>query len=398
VTDSVAAFADALRHMVGPQTIRLSDVDPERVSWLWPGYLPRGKLVILDGDPGVAKSTLCLDLAARVSTGAPMPDGSGGGRAADVLILSAEDGLADTIRPRLDAAGADVRRVHALTEIAELREDQAVVKRPPSLPADLDHLDNVVAEYRVALVVIDVLMAYLGGAVDSHRDQDVRGVLHRLAAIAERRAAVVVLIRHLSKSGGAHAMYRGGGSIGIIGAARAAFLAALDPDDDSGLRRVLAPVKMNLAPMPAALAYILVSDPERHCAAVEWTGASEHRAGDLLRDRGDEDERSERGEAADWLAGYLEENGPSRAADIKKAARADGIAERTLHRARVKLGVTAKRAGFGQPGIWSLDAQSCHSRSQSCQSCQHSEPGTSGTTEATPGTTALPIPTEEGPQ
>jgi len=99
-----------------------------------------------------------------------------------------------------------------------------------------------------------------------------------------------------------------------------------------------------------------------------------------------------------WVSSYRKRKTNRSARDIKKAARADGIAERTLHRARVKLGVTAKRAGFGQPGIWSLDAQSCHSRSQSCQSCQHSEPGTSGTTEATPGTTALPIPTEEGPQ
>jgi hypothetical protein len=389
VTDpaAIAVLANELRRMVGPQTVRLSEVDPEHVSWLWPGYLPRGKLVILDGDPGVAKSTLTLDLAARVSTGAPMPDGSGGGPPADVLLLSAEDGLADTIRPRLDAAGADVRRVHALTDVAELRDDQSVKKRPPSLPADLPHIETVIAEHRVALVVVDVLMAYLGGAVDSHRDQDVRGVLHQLAGIADRRGCTIILIRHLNKTGGAQAIYRGGGSIGIAGAARAAFLAALDPDDEAGARRVFAPVKCNLGPKPPALSYVLVSDPARGCAAVEWTGPTEHRADDLLRQRGDDEERTERDEAADWLAAYLEVNGPSRAADVKRAARADGIAERTLARARQKLGVTVKRLGFQQPVEWSLDASRATPDASRANRASTPNPGTAGTTETTAGTT-----------
>ena len=189
-------------HVFGARTVRLSDVEPEAVSWLWPGYLPRGKLVILDGDPGVAKSTVCLDLAARVSAGAPMPDGTGGGRPADVLLLSAEDGLADTIRPRLGAAGADVTRVHALTEVAELREDGRLTKRPASLPADLPEVERIIRESQVALVIVDLLMAYLAGAVDAHRDQDVRRVLHQLAGIADRHRCTVVVVRHLNKAGG----------------------------------------------------------------------------------------------------------------------------------------------------------------------------------------------------
>jgi hypothetical protein len=102
----------------GPQVVRMADVTPERVSWLWPGRIPAGKLTVIDGDPGDGKSTLSLDLAARVSTGSPMPDGT---RAApgNVLVLSAEDGVADTIRPRLDAAGADPERVIVLTEMVE---------------------------------------------------------------------------------------------------------------------------------------------------------------------------------------------------------------------------------------------------------------------------------------
>jgi hypothetical protein len=342
----------------GARTVRLSDVEPEHVSWLWPGYLPRGKLVILDGDPGVAKSTLCLELAARVSTGAPMPDGSGGGRPADVLLLSAEDGLADTIVPRLDAAGADRSRVHALTEVAELQDDGRPTKRPASLPADLPEVERIVAEHQVALVVVDVLMAFLGGGVDSHRDQDVRRVLHQLAAIADRNGCTIILIRHLNKAAGSQAMYRGGGSIGIIGAARAAFLVAYDPDDETGARRVLAPVKMNLAPMPPALAYVLVEDPVLKVAAIDWTGASAHRAGDLLRDRGSDDERAERDEAVDWLMTYLADSGgEAKAADVLRAAGGMGYGRTTMHRARRRAGVDSRKGGFGGGWVWSYPSE-----------------------------------------
>ena len=95
--------------------VSLADVEPERVDWLWDGYLPLGKVVVLDGDPGVGKSTVSLDIAARISTGSPMPDGIRR-RKGTVLVLSAEDGLADTIRPRLDAAEADPARVITITE------------------------------------------------------------------------------------------------------------------------------------------------------------------------------------------------------------------------------------------------------------------------------------------
>ncbi len=134
-SDLAAALGEAL---AGANTVRLSDVDPERVRWLWPGRLPLGKLVVLDGDPGVGKSTLALDIAARLSTGRGWPDG-GTCPPGGVLILSAEDGLADTIRPRLDAAGGDPTRVHALTEVRYVGEDGQLRARPPTL-SDVDEL------------------------------------------------------------------------------------------------------------------------------------------------------------------------------------------------------------------------------------------------------------------
>ena len=211
-----------------PKVVRLADVQPERIEWLWPGYLPLGKVVVLDGDPGVGKSTVCLDVAARVSTGSPMPDGSPGTKGA-VMVLSAEDGLADTIRPRLDAAQADPAQVITVTQIGEGPE-----ARPVSIPGDLRVIEAVIAEHEVKLVIVDVLMAYLAGEVNAHRDQDIRRALHVLSGVAERRGCCVIILRHLNKSGGANALYRGGGSIGIVGAARAAFMCGRDPDDETG--------------------------------------------------------------------------------------------------------------------------------------------------------------------
>lgn len=239
--------------MTGPEVICLAHVKPERVSWLWPGYLPLGKLVVIDGDPGVGKSVLTLDLTARVTTGSQMPDGSQPVKGA-VLILSAEDGLADTIRPRLDAAGADPAQVITITGITAVDEDGKDFTRPVSIPADLIDIEKVITEHGVVLVVIDVLMAYLGGDVNSHRDQDVRRALSPVAAMAGRTKCCVVVLRHLNKASGTSAIYRGGGSIGIGGAARAVFIAGIDPEDDSGTRHVLASVKCNLSAEPSSLA------------------------------------------------------------------------------------------------------------------------------------------------
>lgn len=335
----------------------LADVAPERVAWLWQGRLPLGKLVVIDGDPSTGKSTLTLDLAARVSTGSTWPDGAAGRGPAGVLLLSAEDGLADTIAPRLIAAGANLARVHALTEVPAVNDDGEVRQVPPSLPRDIPIIEKTVAQHRVRLVVVDVLMAYLNGKVDSHRDQDVRGVLHQLAAMAERTGCTVVLIRHLNKAGGSNALYRGGGSIGIVGAARAAYLVARDPEDEA--RRIFAVTKCNLALEPPSLAYRLVSDDANGCARVEWEDAPvEHTATSLLRAPVDEDEHSERDEAANWLTTYLmEQGGEATAGEVLKAGRGAGFATHVLQRARKRAGVASRKAGFGSGWVWALSPE-----------------------------------------
>lgn len=373
---------------------RLSDVTPERVEWLWPGYLPRGKLVMIDGDPSAGKSTLTTDLAGRCSTGSPWPDGSLGIHPAAVVLLSAEDGLADTIRPRLDAAGADTTRVFALTAVPVTGEDGEVSYRPPSLPHDLDVLEDLIVNRHAALVIVDVLMAYLDSRTDSHKDQDVRVVLAQLAAVAERTGACIILVRHLNKSGGGSPLYRGGGSIGIIGAARAGYLVGRDPEDET--RRILACTKLNIGVEPAPLAYRLVSDELHGCARVEWETepVDGMTAAALLGTPLDVEERSERNEAVEWLREYLQEQGgDAQPGDVRRAADAAGLTWRTVQRARPRVGASAHRSGFPSKTVWRLDSPVAP---QSRQSRHPSEPGATGATVAPLAPDAQPVVPDDG--
>jgi AAA domain len=329
----------------GLTVVRASDVQAERVLWLWPGRMPRGKLIGLNGDPAVGKSTVMLDVAARVTTAAPMPDGARVERPESVVLLTAEDGLDDTVRPRLDAAGADASRVFVVTGVEDVLDDT----RPPAIPDDVPKLERLVERERATLVIVDVLNAYLSQRVNSYRDQDVRRALHPLAAMAERTGAAVVVVRHLSKAGGANPLYRAGGSIGMTAAFRAEMLVAPDPDDAT--RRILAVAKLNLAAKPPALAYRLTPDPERDCARVEWEGTTEHTAEQLLLDVDDET-RAPIDDAAAFLTELLAD-GPIPAKDAQRAADDAGITRATLRRAKARLGIRSMKVGQpGEPGEW----------------------------------------------
>lgn len=334
---------------------RLSDVVPERVSWLWPGRIPAGKLVTLDGDPSLGKSTLALTFAGIVTTGGTWPDGSVCAFTGDVVLLAAEDGLADTIRPRLDAAEADCTRVHAVEGVRVTDPDTGeTFLRPPTL-GDVADLRELVVATGARLLVVDVLMAYLPSGTDSHKDQDIRRVLSGLASLAEDTGCTVLLLRHLNKAKGGDPMYRGGGSIGIVGAARAGLLVAADPDDPE--LRVLASTKSNLGPAPDALTYRLTDANAFGVARVQWVGTSNHDARALLADH-EHDRREdspERDEAAGWLADYLTEQGRAPSKEVKAASwKAARISERTLKRAAVELGVIYAQEGFPRVTYWSL--------------------------------------------
>jgi hypothetical protein len=188
--------------------VTLSTVQFQQTLWVRAGWLALGKLTVLDGMPDIGKSTIGADWIARASTGACFPGGGGFGDPVDVLVLaSTEDALADTVAPRIAAAGGDLERVHVLRGIVE-----AGTRNPFALPDDMAHLLALVAERRVRFIYMDSLMASLPADVNSYRDQDVRRALYPLAELAQEAAAAVVFVRHPTKGGTGPAMYRGGGS------------------------------------------------------------------------------------------------------------------------------------------------------------------------------------------
>jgi hypothetical protein len=334
----------------------LSDVEAETIRWLWPGYIALGKLTILDGDPGNGKTTATNDIASRVSTGREMPDGSAGVPPSGVVLISAEDSLADTIKPRLLAAGADCSRILALT----IAYDEEGKERPITLPFDLELIRKAIERVDAKLVILDPLMAFLSGDTNSHKDQDIRRVLYPVSKLAEDTEAAFVIVRHLNKATGGNVLYRGGGSIGIIGAARTGLLVEKDPNDKN--RRVLACTKSNIAMIPESLSFHL--EDCNGVARVVWDGVSPHSANDLLSMQNNGAEKSASKEAEYFLYEILG-FGPVQASKVIDEAKGAGISERTLNRAKKNIGVISHKPGGPKTQwVWELpqDANSAISQ------------------------------------
>jgi len=332
----------------GPVLTSMDSYDAKPVEWLWRKWIPFGMVSLADGDPGKGKSLFTLDLAARVSTGNPMPDGSDtlegpGG----VILVSAEDDPNCTIRPRLDAAHADCSRIHLLNGITKLDKDGNPYRAEYGI-ADIDELETAVYKTAASLVIIDPLMAYLGG--DAHRDNEVRRSLRPLAEMAARTGVAVLIVRHLNKSGGGSPIYRGGGSIGIIGAARSAFLFAPDQDDETGKRIVIAPTKSNVSARPTSIAYEVVIEDD--VPRIRWLGESDKDAESLL------DTETSRGaardEATQLLLAELGAGGTCLARDLYDQAQLVGISEKTLKRAKKSLGVISFHQDGDSAWYWRL--------------------------------------------
>jgi hypothetical protein len=327
------------------QVVCVADVQPEQVDWLWYPRIPFGKLTVLDGDPGQGQSTLSLAVAAAVTTGGMLPGQALPLAASSVLLISMEDGVGDTIRPRLQAARADLERVRVITGIGS-------DARTPSVPDDLEEIERVATEMEARLIVVDPLMAVLSGGTNAHRDQDVRRALVPLTRLAERTRSAILIVRHLNKAQGGSAIYRGGGSIGIIGAARSGLLAAADPDDPNG--HILAQVKSNLGPPAPSLKYSLVpSRTDSSVAVIAWGGTCELRPDDLVATQPPESTAPRKSAASHWLRDMLA-NGPVFVEDLKTSAEDAGFAWRTIERAKESIGIEAKKSTFNGGWQWSL--------------------------------------------
>lgn len=354
--------APALPDTQAPLLVRLSDVEPVKVRWLWPGRIPLGKITVLDGDPSLGKTLIAIDLAARVSRGQPMPDDTVGdlGGPSGVVILSAEDDPADTLRPRLDSAGGDPSKVVMLAGLVE-RIDAG--KNPDGTPrfkkrerlpnlGDIEAIRRAVTETGACLVFVDPFMAYLDGA-DAHVDSEIRSLLMPLAKLAAELGVAIVLIRHLRKAASTNPIYSGGGSIAIIAAARSGLVVAADPEDETGERRLLAVTKANLAVKAGSLLYRV--EAPSGVPVVAWLGKDDRTAADLLSPpEKDKEDRSAAGEAADFLRQALS-NGPRPAKTLQKEAKDAGVSWSSVKRAKAKLEVRSRKGAFdGGEWTWSL--------------------------------------------
>lgn len=315
---------------------QLDKVTPKPVEWLWSGRIPIGKLTCLDGDPDLGKSTLLLDLAARVTQGWPMPDGSAGIKS-DVIVLSSEDAADDTIVPRLMAAHADLEHVATMRDVADQRG-----RRPVAIPIDLVMIEELVTGRNAKLLILDPLVAFLT-KVDTNNDQSIRRCLYQLALLAEQAHCAIVFLRHLNKGGSEKAMYRGGGSIGITGACRSVLLAAKDPEE-SEHHRILAVTKHNLAKKAPSLRYTFEWREEFQACQIGWCGESPFSADDLVKpvetDEQKESKQEEKSqiELAKEVLAYVLQNGPRAVKSCKAQLAQAGIRnEKTVRRAANEL-------------------------------------------------------------
>lgn len=336
-------------------TVCLADVKPEPIKWLWPERIPLGKLTLLAGDPGLGKSTLTVALAANISTGKPWPVGNGPCPLGSVLILSAEDDPADTLRPRLDAAGADSQRVHVLTAVRRVTEE-GEQEGSFSLRSDLAALESTLERLEdCRLVVIDPITAYLDGT-DSHKNADVRGLLAPLNALAQRTGAAFMLVSHLNKGAGGSALYRTTGSLAFVAAARAAFLVTRDRDNP--VRRLMLPAKCNLSPDTTGLAYTMetVDTSAGSQPVIAWEPEPVTVTADEALAVEASEGRTEREEATAWLCDYLAA-GPKTAREVQAAARDAGLTLATVRRAKDALGVRTTKTRFDGGWEWALPAK-----------------------------------------
>jgi RecA-family ATPase len=250
--------------------ITANEVVKRTVRWLWAGRIPCGAITILEGDPGIGKSVLTYDLAARITSGRPMPGCTESMPSAGAVLLQAEDSLSGTVIPNLQAAGADLQKVILL-------DKDRFATQQFSLSSDLPLVEKAIVEVEAKFVVIDPLTAFF--ETNTNADVSVRRILGPLTRLAERYELAILLVRHLRKSGAKNSLYSGAGSIGIIAAARSGLVVGHDPSSDNKYQQVLALNKSNMADA-SSLSFQTVKQPDG-AITIEWLGASQYSANDI---------------------------------------------------------------------------------------------------------------------
>ena len=302
--------------------IRMSDIETEQVQWLWYPYIPYGKVTIIQGDPGEGKTSFVLAMVALLTNGQPLPEKEAAEPPINVIYQSAEDGLADTIKPRLEQSGADCSRVLVIDEADR------------ELTLCDERLEQAVLQTGSRLIVLDPLQAYLGCGVDMYRANEVRPVIKRLCAMAERTGCAVILIGHMNKAQGLKASYRGLGSIDFRAAARSVLLVGRLKCDSS--LRIVAHDKSSLAPEGKSIAFSLDADK-----GFQWKGYCDATVDEVLSGTGFVQTKTMQ------MEGELKQllTRPAPVEEIFRRAAELGISERTVSIAKKNVGAQSVKLG-----------------------------------------------------
>lgn len=304
--------------------IHMEDVVSKEVEWLWYPYIPYGKITIIEGDPGEGKTTLVLKLTAALSRGLPLPcDDDKEYEPIHIIYQTAEDGIEDTIKPRLEKAGADCSMIRVIDETDK------------ELSMTDDRLEQAIIETKARLIILDPIQAYIGATVDMHRANEIRPVLKHLGTIAEKHNCAIILIGHMNKASGSKSTYRGLGSIDIQATARSVLLVARLRDKPN--IRIMAHDKSSLAPAGDAIGFEMTEDNGMVCIGPYDITIDELLSGNEGRGKKKLDI------AENFIKEYFGSNKVIPSNEIMMEAAKRSIKRNTLLSAKKKLGITSDK-------------------------------------------------------
>ncbi len=306
---------------IGLQVIKMSEIQSQEVSWLWYPFIPYGKLTIIQGDPSDGKTTFVLNIAAKLSRGEGLDSEMKLSEPVNVIYQSAEDGLADTVKPRLELAGADCERILVIDE----------------------QLEKAIVQTKARMLILDPIQAYLGCGMDMNRANEARDMTKKLGALAEKYQCAIVLIGHMNKAAGNKAVYRGMGSIDFFAVERSVLLVGR-VEGEPNIRAVVQ-IKNNLAAFGHPKAFALSED------GFQWLGDYEITADEVLGGIAPKANKME--QAKHMLRELALTSNAVLSKEIFDMADKQGISKRTLENAKKELGIRAKK--INNFWYWELD-------------------------------------------